>query len=129
MALTLTMTVPTGAPLNGALEGLVLVNVALMQASPVPFPHIGQTAVIFRQERRSGVERWQTAPQLVESTVGDCEDIAGYHAAWLRVYNRLDARAVAIPTGVRGRWHAVVRSPDGRTLDIARVLKLKERAA
>lgn len=127
MALTFVMTVPAGAPLNGALEGLVCANVALMQASLTPFPHIGTTDVLFRQERRSGVERWQTAPELLRSGVGDCEDIAGYHAAWLRCYGSLDAEAVAVPTGDK-RWHAVVRSPDGRQLDIARFMRIKEKS-
>lgn len=123
--LTFVMTVPPGAPLNGALEGLVCANYALMKASPTPFPHIGETSVLFRQERRGNVERWQTAPELLRSGVGDCEDIAGYHAAWLRCYGGVDAEAVAVPTGER-RWHAVVRSPDGRQLDIARFMRMKE---
>ena len=42
-----------------------------------------------RYEREPlGREQWQTADQLLRTRVGDCEDLASYQVAWLKVTGR-----------------------------------------
>ena len=120
----LTMVVPDlPAALNAALEGLVLVNVALLVAAlqnGTPIPPLYKQGVRYEREP-SKREWWQTiADNLVELT-GDCEDLAGARAAEWRVAGmlagvRYPARAVAIRTG-HTTYHAVVRHPNG-TIEI-----------
>lgn len=69
-------------------------------------------------------EEWLDVVELYERRVGDCEDLAAALAAWLRVYEGIDARAgfarrvVEMPQiGSVWLFHCFVVLPDGRILD------------
>jgi hypothetical protein len=76
------------------------------------FPPVYQSGVRYRREPR-GSERWQTPSQTLQRGEGDCEDLAAWRAAELRVSGEDPAaRAVVVRSGPR-TWHAVVARGDG----------------
>jgi hypothetical protein len=104
--------------LAGALEGLVKVNEHLIRVARLP----GLYASGVRYKREPpGREVWQNAVQLVHAGIGDCEDLAAYRAADLRVHEGEQAHAIAYRSG-SGKWHAVVRRGNGRIEDPSRRL-------
>jgi hypothetical protein len=107
--------------IEAALAALFALNVAFFQSHPNA-PHIRRAGVRYARERG---ERWQTAPVLLASRRGDCEDLASYHAAFLRARGE---RAVPQLREVRpGLWHVVVRRADGRIDDPSRWLGMGAR--
>lgn len=121
-------------PIPGAIEalaeGLVRLNVALMEHAldnGIEMPYLYDTDITYRREKR-GQEWWETADDIVgvvNKRSGDCEDLAAYHAAWLRVFEGEIAR-VAIKRTARGTFHAVVEREDGTIDDPSRVLVEQE---
>lgn len=73
------------------LEGLVRVNETLMRSRL--FPDLYKTAVRYRQEP-IGDENWRDASIVLESGFGDCEDLAAYRVAELRVKHNMSAQCV-----------------------------------
>lgn len=116
-------------PIPGAIEalaeGLVRLNVALMEHAAergVEAPYLYDTDVRYRREKR-GEEWWETADDIlgvIKKGSGDCEDLAAYHAAWLRAFDGELARVKIIRTA-RGTFHAVVEREDGSIDDPSRV--------
>ena len=104
--------------LAGALEGLVRVNEHLIRVARLP--RLYDSGARYLRER-PGRENWRNAAEVVEAMNGDCEDLAGYRAAELRVYDREPAQAIAYRSGP-GKWHAVVRRANGRIEDPSRRL-------
>jgi transglutaminase-like putative cysteine protease len=90
-------------------------------------PPIKQTGIRYQREPR-GQERWQTVTELLRSKIGDCEDLAAYEAARLRVAG-VNARPEILPQGRQpdGRmlYHAVVVLPGGRIYDVCPALGMK----
>lgn len=121
-------------PIRGAIEalaeGLVRLNVALMEHAlerGVEAPYLYDTDVVYRREK-PGEEWWENADDIigiVKKKSGDCEDLAAYHAAWLRVFEGEMAR-VHIKRTARGTFHAVVLREDGTIDDPSRVLVEQE---
>lgn len=75
-------------------------------------PPIYSSGVRYRREP-PGSERWQLPSQTLSKGEGDCEDLASWRAAELRVSGEDPyARAVVVRSGPR-TWHAVVRRGDG----------------
>jgi hypothetical protein len=115
-------------PIPGAIEalaeGLVRLNVALMEHAAergVEAPYLYDTDIRYRREPR-GQEWWETADDIigmVKKQSGDCEDLAAYHAAWLRAFAGELARVKIIRTA-RGTFHAVVEREDGSLDDPSR---------
>lgn len=115
--------------LDAALEGLVGLAVEeLSQAVPeeltgepgLTFPPLYRAGV--RYQREVGTERWLTPLQTLASGRGDCEDLASWRAAELRVSGEdPDARARVIRSGPR-TWHAVVERGNGQLEDPSREL-------
>ncbi|HRI72506.1 MAG TPA: hypothetical protein PK156_50065 [Polyangium sp.] len=89
--------------LNSMLECLVQMNVALMRSSR--FPPLYSTHVRYRQEPL-GDENWRDAAIVLRDGFGDCEDLAAYRVAELRVTHKVPARCVF-------RWRTFL--VDGKT--------------
>lgn len=111
------------ATLAAALEGLTATNYCLLVKSKRA-PSLYGSGVRYRREPR-GREHWQTVPEVLRAGYGDCEDLAAYRAAELRVAG-IPARADVIRTGPK-TFHAVVMYPDGSIEDPSRKLGMKGR--
>jgi hypothetical protein len=111
--------------LDAALAGLVAINVVQLRRAGGG-PDLYAAGVRYEREPR-GVERWQSALDLLRTRRGDCEDLASYRAAWLRVNTGEAARAIAYRTGAR-KFHAVVARGDGTIEDPSRALGMGRRA-
>jgi len=96
----------------------------MREMAAADFPDLYESGVVYRPE--IGTEYWKTAQELINDGLGDCEDLANYRAAELRLKHGIDAHATAIKTGP-GLYHAVVAGPDGCILeDPTKLLKIKE---
>lgn len=128
MALHVRMNIPPiPALLEAGAEGLTLVNVELMRiayARGLELPPLYESGIVYRKEP-PGREWWETAADLLSIAShrsGDCEDLAAYRAAELRVFEGdPDARVVVLPTP-RGSFHAVVKHGDGTLEDPSRMV-------
>ncbi len=109
--------------LEGMLEGLCAVNYALMRKRP--YPPLYSSGIRYEREGRAGPERWLIAPQLVKKKRGDCEDLAAYRCAELRMKGE-PARVRVVRTGNK-TLHAVVQRADGRIEDPSRRLGMGRR--
>jgi hypothetical protein len=136
------------APLQIALEGLTRINewhirrslrrVARGQSSTV-IPPLYASGVVYREEEPDH-EDWLDVPAVLRQGFADCEDLAAYRTAELRVAG-VDAEPVIkwqwvprermIQQGYpeaklpgKGVWlvHCCVRWPDGRIEDPSRIL-------
>ena len=104
------------AVLAALLEGLTQASAILI--ARLGLPPLYHAGVRYQREPR-GRERWQLAPQTYADGVGDCEDLATWRAAELRLAG-VDARPVVYRAG-RRQLHVVVATPDGYE-DPSRVL-------
>lgn len=117
---------PVPAALEALAEGLVLLNVWMLEhaaANGIELPPLYESGVRYRREPR-GREWWETACDLVgvaSGRSGDCEDLACYRAAELRVYEDEMAIVRVVPTG-RGTFHAIVQRENGEMEDPSRIL-------
>lgn len=72
-----------------------------------------------------GEERFLSVPEVIAQGAGDCDDLAPWRAAELRVRHGVEAHAVVFCARRHGSarlWHCVVSLPDGRTEDPSAVL-------
>jgi hypothetical protein len=120
----ITMVIPaTEGCLAAALDGLVQLNVELMSRSQVP-PLYG-AGVVYRREP-DGQDDWKHCERVFRDRCGDCEDLAAYRAAELRVQLGEPAEAIPVRAGRTHSggelWHAVVRRADGTIEDPSRAL-------
>lgn len=83
-----------------------------------PLPPLYRSGVRYRQER--GTEDWNTAPVVLKRGYGDCEDLAAWRAAELRVMG-IPAHGIVKRTGPK-MFHALVLWPDGRVEDPSKIL-------
>ena len=125
---------PVPAALEAVAEGLVRLNVWYMEhadSKGVDTPELYGGGITYRREP-PGREWWESAADVLgvhTARSGDCEDLAAYRAAELRVFEGdPDARVVVVPTR-RGKFHAIVEHGDGTREDPSRVLVAQERAA
>jgi len=103
--------------LSAALEGLVAVNLALMDRQE--FPPLYRSGVRYRRERRT--ERWKNIRQIFLALFGDCEDLSAWRVAELRRAGELGAFCEVVKVGP-SLWHVRVRREDGRIEDPSRRL-------
>lgn len=92
------------------------------------------SGVRFRPEPQqgSGVELYQTIPEVLAQGWGDCDDLAGWRCAELCAQGeRADVDLVAVERGGIGPrlWHAVVRRESGAIEDVAELIGARERGA
>lgn len=117
------------AALDAALEGLVEVGVAELSDPRISgadeWPTLYTSGVRYNRERDS--EDWNPPSNVLALGWGDCEDLAAWRTAELRVTGEdPTARAVVIRSGPR-TWHAVVAREDGtRIEDPSRMLGMGE---
>lgn len=71
-------------------------------------------------------ERFLSPSQVLRAGFGDCDDLAPWRAAELRVQGDTTAKAEAIPSPGVG-WHVIVTRGDGRTEDPSRKLGMGKR--
>ncbi len=124
MPLHVTMDIPANREaIESAVEGLTALNYDMMRQAGVAgggFPALYDSGVVYRREKR-GQEDWQPATRLLGAGQGDCEDLAAYRAAELRVDG--EPATVAIkPTRGGTMYHAVVRRASGAIEDPSRIL-------
>lgn len=125
-------------PLPGAIEamaeGLVLLNVWYFEvgiANGVELPPLYDSGIVYRREP-AGREWWESAGDvrsMASSRSGDCEDLAAYRAAELRVFDGDEDAYVMVIRNRRGNFHAIVCHGDGTLEDPSRILYNQERAA
>ena len=96
--------------LEHALEGLVALDAYLI--GKYDLPHVTQIGVEYREE---DLEDWRNAIEVIGEGWGDCEDLAGYHAGWLRTRGEA-ARVILERTGPK-TLHALVLREDGTIED------------
>lgn len=111
------------AELDAALEGLTALDAVLIARRGLP--RLYRSGVRYHREG-VGREEWQNAEQVLVAGAGDCEDLAAYRAAELRVREGEPARARVYRSGL-GKWHAIVQRADGRIEDPSRVLGMSRR--
>lgn len=111
---------PSPAAYDAALEGLTAENEWLMRSGPLP--PLYASGVRYETEKQ---EMFRHAAMVAASGVGDCEDLAAYRAAELRVTGEdPDACVHTYVSGPR-RLHAVVRRGDGSIEDPSLVLGMQ----
>lgn len=113
------------AALSAALEGLVKLNCVLIaqgekQGRPTPniFDAGKRGLVHWQPDEYKGqpAETWDCIPIVLKRGYGDCEDLAAWHAAWLRYYKGIEAKAIVRPSLTPGvAWHCVVFVPGDDT--------------
>lgn len=112
------------------LDMLTRWNAELMRdraASGQPVPSVYAAGVRYQRENYAGVhpEDWRDCLEVIRRGGGDCEDLAAYRAAELRVSGDQNARCMFIerarPDGGR-LFHIVVMRGDGTLEDPSRAL-------
>lgn len=104
------------------LEALTRINADYLLRHPST-PQLYQSGVRYRREP-PGSERWLSVPAILRTGFGDCEDLACWRAAELRIRG---IRAKAFPTlvpSVSGRelWHIKVGVLGGEVEDPSKKL-------
>jgi len=107
------------------LEALTLVNVAWLREQP-DAPWLYESGVRYEEEP-PGRDEWQDIPETIKRREGDCEDLACWRLAELRVRSLEDARPFVKCSvyGPRTVYHVAVRRSDGRIEDPSRVLGMR----
>lgn len=80
------------------------------------------------EEEPPGLELWQDVPTALRMRIADCEDLACWRVAELRVRYGVMARCFIIPQlqdSGSYLYHIVVQHPDGRIEDPSRALGMK----
>lgn len=103
--------------------GFFFVREAMHDLWGRPLPPLLRSGVVYRREA-SGHERWLLPHEVMARGAGDCEDLAAWLAAELRLKG-VPAEFAVVASGP-GRWHAVVKMPDGRIADPSRLLLAAE---
>lgn len=114
---------PSPEVLEAFLEGMTALNTALIRAENLPSVY---DVARYKREPR-GREQWFHAAAIAKRGLGDCEDLATYRAAELRVFEGEPARVVVVKTGPK-TLHAVVERADGTLEDVARALGMRGRS-
>ncbi len=112
------------AAIEAALEGLVNVDMLLIETGTVPpYPH--HAGVIYQLEP-IGEEDWKLAHNVIRDGWGDCEDLAAWVVAGLRVTGEDPGAFVALVQTGEAKLHAVVRRSDGSIDDPSADLRPKK---
>jgi len=95
-----------------------------LQLRSQPLPPLYASGVRYQREPR-GQEDWQSARETYKRRAGDCEDLAAWRAAELRV-SGYDPRATAIIKRIRpGLIHCLVLRGNGMLEDPSKVLGMR----
>ena len=109
--------------LLGLYEGITRMNVAFLRASPKT-PLLLKSGVRWRRE--GSPEIVKTIPEILRDGYDDCEGLASWRAAELRVrFNKPSARVMVYQARPKV-WHAIVEDPrTGRHWDPSRQLGMR----
>jgi hypothetical protein len=109
-----------------ALEALTSINEELLSSGR--FPLLYQAGVRYQNEP-PGQEDWDPADRVIMRGWGDCEDLAAWRAAELRLAGEDDARADTYVSRVRPDgsrvWHAITVRGDGTVEDPSVILGMR----
>lgn len=99
--------------LDAGLEAVTRLNEQMITSGEVPtFDRALRYGIQWRPEP-PGEEHFDSADKVIKRKAGDCDDLAPYAAASLRVTGEdPGARAVVRPSGPK-RWHAIVERSNG----------------
>lgn len=117
--------------LQSLLEGLTMANVAYLLARP-DTPMLYQSGVRYLEEA-AGVDEWQDIPDTLARRFGDCEDLACWRVAELRVRgNQPNATRRITVSDIPDRsgkvvttFHITVLRQDGTFEDPSRTLGMR----
>jgi hypothetical protein len=99
--------------LDAALEAVTQTNEKLIADGVVPTAAEAIANGVKWKPEPPGDEHFDNAARVNARGWGDCDDLAPYHAASLRITGEdPEARATVIKTGPK-RWHAIVERSDG----------------
>jgi len=105
--------------LDAALEAVTRLNEQLVKSGDATTFKQALPHVRWKPEP-PGAEHFDHAAIVSARGWGDCDDLAPWHAASLRVTGEdRGARAIVVPSGPQ-RWHAVVQRSDGKIEDPSR---------
>ena len=107
MRITLVVAANNEQQIVSALWGLLAINLRMMNRSYPPVDSFARY-----QREAPGQEIWQTADMLLQTRVGDCEDLAGYHCGWLRVTGTDPGAKIGLKRSSVG-WHVIVVRSNG----------------
>jgi hypothetical protein len=110
--------------ITAMLEGLTALNFMILSALRHP-PKLYTSGVRYRAEQ-PGRERWLRVDEVLKLGYGDCEDLATWRAAELRLFLGVPARAGAYRSGKK-RFHSIVIYPDGTIEDPSRRLGMRRK--
>lgn len=116
----------TEEALQIALDALTLRDELYLRTHPRT-PGIYDAGVIY-QEEPPGAEDWADIPTVLKLGWGDCEDLACWRAAELRIRHGIDAHpqvSCSIQADGSRLYHITVLLPDGRTEDPSRNLGMR----
>lgn len=120
------ITVPDDAPsLRAALTLALAFAVRDLQANP-RLPKLYRSGVWYAREPALGVDHFAMPSEVARQGWGDCDDLALWAAAALRLKG-IRATVDVVRSGER-LWHAVVRLPNGQTIDPSKRLGMRGRA-
>jgi hypothetical protein len=97
-------------------RALTALNMLYLRAHPrAPLMH--KSGVVY-QTQPGGCERFKTVPAILAAGNADCDQLAPWRAAELRV--RYGIRAMPeVRRMSKNLWHVYVRYPDGRVEDVS----------
>jgi hypothetical protein len=117
-----TIHVPTSAAFyQAAIEGLSMLDEQILELSP-DFPRLYEADVVYRKEKR---DTWRHADDVLCSGWGDCEDLAAWRVAELRVSGEDPDAYVYVYQSGPHRFHAVVARGSGRIEDPSLILGMQ----
>jgi hypothetical protein len=112
--------------LNVLVRSLCALDVLYLRAHPQT-PLLKQSGVVYKTQPH-GCERFKTVPDVIAAGSGDCDQLAPWRAAELRV--RQGIRALPEVKRMSDKlWHVYVRLPDGTVEDISAHLGMPVPAA
>lgn len=111
--------------LEAMLEALILANVFYLRRTPncTPLYNAGVPYV----EEPPGRDNWQDIPRTIALREGDCEDLATWRVAELRVRFKEDAKpyVTSKKIGDFTLYHIQVRRADGTVEDPSKILGMR----
>lgn len=114
-----------GPSLTAAVLGLQAENEAWLRSHPNT-PRLYESGVRYRREP-PGREEWEPIPIVLQKRHGDCEDLASWRAAELRVSGEDEGARVHVYQSAPTTWHVVVKRGDGSIEDPSRKLGMRGR--
>lgn len=114
------------ATLRTLLLSLMYVDMLYLRAHP-EVPSVYESGVRYEEEP-PGQEDWQDIPTCLRMRTADCEDLACWRAAELRVRHGIKAEPTftyQLRSNGSYLYHITVKLPDGRTEDPSRRLGMR----